>query len=524
MKWIYLISFLFFSYKSSAQQIPALLSIEGIGGNSYDQIYPRVIKCQDSGILISMTSQSTTGPIDITCVQNPSDGETLFQKYSPDATQLIWQRCYSVIVDSYYNFLFPVSTGDFVLGGGINNITDRNILIRKEDANNNVLWGNKQYGGSGSELLKDMLATSDGGFIMLCITNSNDGDVGVHYGNAFNDDIWVLKVDSNGDKVWSTVLGGTQDERAYALATAPGNGIYVAGATYSTDNDCTDNHGGEDAFIARLDDSGHVLWHRCVGGSAADGNEMGWAVSNGRGGLLMVSTSFSSDGDIHNHFGAADMWAFDIDSSGNLLWSKSYGGTNNEYAYCITRAADGTIWMGAETISTDGQVYMSYGGGDAWIVHADSNGNLLSSKVLGESQEEVPAMLFSLPSDMVLAGGTYYGAGPVGGEFPSQFYGGTDVFLARFAPWTTGVGNIGMKAYNLNLFPNPANQLVNISTQSNTSEIQKIKIVNSIGKEYYNSDSRGDRVINVAQWPRGIYYVQMISESGVSQAKPLLVQ
>jgi len=506
-----------------AQQVPALLSIEGFGGNTYDQIYPWVVKCQDSGFIISITSQSTSGIINTSCVQNPNQGEDLFQKYSQDASQLIWEKCYSAAIDSAFMFLFPTTTGNFILAGFRNNPSDRNFLIRKEGANGNILWGSRHYGGSGGEILEDMLAASDGGYVMFGTTNSSDGDVGFHHGNVFNDDLWVLKVDSNGNKLWGTVLGGTADERAYALAAAPGNGVYVAGATYSTDGDCTDNHGAEDAFVARLDDSGHVLWHKCLGGSLSDGNETGWAVPDGKGGMLMATASYSTDGDVHNHIGNTDFWLFDIDSTGQLLWERSYGGSNFDYAKSVVRANDGSIWIAGETSSTDGQVYTSYGNGDAWIVHTDSAGNVLSSKVLGENQEDASDMLYALPGGMVLAGGIYYGAGPVGGEFPTQFYGTMDIFLARLTPWTTDVKEAIMGNDRVIAYPNPASDIIEI--KSKNSGLYKATIKDIRGRIVYSADNVNNQTeIDVRNWPRGLYFVELVNGQGHNTVQKIIVE
>ncbi|MBS1584730.1 MAG: hypothetical protein JSS82_04225, partial [Bacteroidetes bacterium] len=226
MKSLITILLCLWTFSIDAQQVPALLSIEGIGGNSYDQISSRVVPTSDGGFILALYTSSTTG--DILCDTTPVP--SVFKKYNSDVTILEWTRCHTGVADSSFDYLFPTIGGNFVLGGHSFTNTDQDFLLRKETAVGNPIWGNKKYGGSGGEILEDMLATSDGGYVMFGTTNSSDGDVGFHHGNVFNDDLWVLKVDSNGNKLWGTVLGGTADERAYALATAPGNGVYVAGA------------------------------------------------------------------------------------------------------------------------------------------------------------------------------------------------------------------------------------------------------------------------------------------------------
>ncbi len=508
MRGFYSILFLLIVHVVHAQQVPTLLNNEGIGGNSYDQISSRVVETNDGGFILALYTSSTNG--NILCDTTPVP--SVFRKYNSDGTILEWTKCHSGDVDSAFDYLFQAMDGNFILGGHSFTNTSRDFLIRKEDANGNILWGSKRYGGSAGELLRDMASCPDGGYIMLGISNSDDGDVGMHYGGVFNNDIWALKVDSNGEKQWSTVLGGSDDEEALCVVTTPGNNAYVIGASYSTDYDCTDNHGSKDVFVARLDDSGHILWHHCYGGSNKEGYPSGWAVSDGHGGILVATCSSSTDGDVQNHFGGSDIWLLDIDSSGQLVWNKSYGGSNYDVAKAITKATDGTLWIGGESTSTDGEVSNNYGNGDAWIVHTDSVGNLLSAKVLGAAEEDAATMLQALPGSIVMVGGTYSAAG---GELPAQYWGATDIFLARLAPWTTGVPTAAkaMADDEIKVWPNPAKDNIHINWQGTGSCL--VDILDMTGRTMYEGKDVGKGTsISTETWARGLYYVLVRDADG----------
>ncbi len=128
----------------------------------------------------------------------------------------------------------------------------------REDNNKNLIWGPKAYGGSAGEILRDIINTDDGGFLLLSSSNSSDGDVGFHYGGAFNNDIWVFKVNGNGDIVWSKVFGGTDEE--HPIRIIPCNeGHYITAYTYSTDYDCIGNHGESDLLVIKIDTAGNKL-------------------------------------------------------------------------------------------------------------------------------------------------------------------------------------------------------------------------------------------------------------------------
>lgn len=140
MKRRYTILLLFFACSSYGQQVPALLSIEGIGGNSYDNISPRVVSTPDGGFILSISTSSTTGPI--LCDTNHTS--SIFMKYNADGTVLEWKKCFN----NAYMFLFPAPDGNFIVGGWRTNGSNGwDYYISKIDTTGNTLWIN-YYGGT----------------------------------------------------------------------------------------------------------------------------------------------------------------------------------------------------------------------------------------------------------------------------------------------------------------------------------------------------------------------------------------
>lgn len=437
-------------------------------------------------------------------------------KYNADGTILEWKKCFN----NAYMFLFPAPDGNFIVGGYRTTPANANdYYISKIDALGNEIWI-KYYGGSSEEELHDMTATDDGGYFMFGDSYSNDGDVNTHYGSLFSADLWVIKLDSSGNKIWSSVIGGANDEYPQAIVQVPDGGCYIEGWTQSWDYDCTGYHGAGDAYVARLDNNGHIIWHHCLGGTASDGSG-GWAIADGKGGVIVATGSYSTDGDVHNHFGDEDIWVVNLDSNNNILWEKSYGGSNNDATGAITKSVDGSIWIAGGTQSVDGQVAVNYGSSDAWIIHADSTGNILSAKVIGESQDDGAVVIQCLMGGMVLVGGTYDAPGVIGGEFPSDYWGATDIFLARLAPWTTEVKNISNAAAWVNIYPNPASE--NVYINSSCPGGYKIKVLDVWGRNVYVGEADKGIAVDVRNYAKGIYYVQ-ISGNGAQVTTKLIVQ
>jgi len=485
--------------------------MQGLNGNDYDQIHTRSLKTNDSGFIVTIGTQSSTGNLNVSCTSTARRG--IFNKYSADGTVLEWQKCISGNQDSSYGYMFPLQDGNFVLGGATGVTIGRDYLLKKIDNSENIIW-RKKYGGSGGELLRDMIQTSDGGYVMLGISNSNDGDVGFHYGGQFNSDIWVLKLDSNGTKEWSTVLGGTSDEEAYSVLPRAAGGYYVLGGSGSGDFDCSGNHGQWDVFLARLDDTGGKVWTKCFGGSNYDGSEKGWLTEDGKGGVYFTSDVNSNDGDVSGYLGNGDFWVVNVDSNGGIVWNKCYGGANYESPKTICRATDGSLWIAGfskSNGSTDGHVYAAYGKEDAFVVHIDSMGNFLSSRVLGTPERDEVAVLHPLPGGLIFVGGTYDDSGSVAGSLPASWYGLSDVFLARFAPWTTSV-NTPEPSLEVNLFPNPASDIIHIHTKENNLSLKVIDITGKV--VYTNEQTTGNIKIAVGNWSKGQYYLQARDKNG----------
>lgn len=532
MKHCLIILTLFFTNISYAQN-PALLSIQGFGGEDYEYIFLQPYKTFDGGFITSIISASTTGNLNTACQLNIT--RSIFKKYNSSGTQLEWEKCYPSNSDSTYEYLFPRKDGTFILGGQSNFApTYWKFIVRKEDAIGNILW-TKSYGGSNGEILKSMIATEDGGYLMYGITNSSDGDVGMHYGSVFSDDLWLIKIDSNGVKQWGKVIGGSDDEYVSiyrnSLSPAPNNGCYIVGSTFSTDFDCTGLHhpafsNHADAYVARLDSSGNILWHRCLGTPFDPNSSEGNAIyPDGKGGILVAANADTSGGDISHHIGSYDFWIIAIDSNGNKTWDNCYGTIDTyEYPYTICKSIDGSIWISGFSNKKGGEVDTSFGNGDAWIVHTDSLGDFLSSKVLGTTGWDEATTSYPLSGSDVLVGGFYSAAGAAGGEFPTNYYGLQDIFIAKLAPWTTGINDISTED-RFNIFPNPAKDLINIKSLTNDQDQYQIRIMDAFGRIIYSNESEINGIIqlSVDNYARGIYLLSITNQKGQVYFRKILL-
>jgi hypothetical protein len=266
MKKYFAFLFIVFSFSALGQvPEPALLSLLGIGGNGVDQVLSQVTKTSDGGFIICINSTSAAGSGNIDTLCDFSGDRNIFLKYNPDQSILEWSKCYQFDGDTFLSYIFPTNDGGFVVGGNYNSASDWGMYICKQDALGNIIWSHEYSKGNGLQTTC-MTATDDGGYLMAGASYYTDTNVSIHYGSFMDADIFVLKVDSIGNKVWGKVIGGTGDESVWSIIPAPADGCYLVGETTSSDFDCTGNHGGTDVYLARLDCKGNILWHNDLGG------------------------------------------------------------------------------------------------------------------------------------------------------------------------------------------------------------------------------------------------------------------
>ncbi|MCF8450659.1 MAG: T9SS type A sorting domain-containing protein [Taibaiella sp.] len=509
MKKLLYFLFIFLSFTVTAQvPEPDMISLKGIGGNGSDKIGTHITKTKDGGFIIRFETGSSIGSGNIDSLCAPIPNRMIFSKYNGDATVIEWSKCYGFGGDSFITHIFPANSGDYVWGGQFNSSTSYGWLVTKQDAGGNTVWQRNYSKGKGS-ILRAMMATEDGGYIMTGGAYQTDTNVLSLYGGSMTADIWVLKVDSNGYKVWSKVIGGTGNESVAALVPAPGNGCYVVGGTGSYDYDCTGNPGGGTAYLARLDHDGNMLWHRCLGGSSHDAATA--ACSNNKGGVILAVNTSSNDVDVHNYHGGSDYWAVEVDSEGTIVWDNCYGTTGDEVPQAICKATDGSVWINGYT--TDGY-------DDVYIVKADSVGILESSTLLSTYQQDRGLMIYPLINGYVLAGGYYYASH---GSFASLTnYGTFDAFLAIFSPWNVGIKDKTSEKSGFKIYPNPATESVNIKAIDNS--LCRITVYDILGRMMYDNTITKNIQIPVNEWRAGLYFVQIVSENGYTEVQKLIVR
>ena len=192
-----------------------------------------------------------------------------------------------------------------------------------------------------------------------------------------------MKLDSNKNIQWKKEYGGSQVDNPQSIQVTHDGGYIIAGFSNSTDGDITFNHGGYDAWIVKLDSSGAMQWQKCYGGSGNDEADDIHQLNDGN--YIFSGKTISNDGDVSGNHGGYDAWIVKIDSLGNLLWSKCYGGSGNEDFSTIQQTRDNNYIFSTSTESNDGDVSGNHGLEDYWVVKLYIPGPLSGSPVRFDS-------------------------------------------------------------------------------------------------------------------------------------------
>jgi len=242
------------------------------------------------------------------------------------------------------------------------------------------IWAHT-WGGAQRDLGRDIVLMPDGSVWLLGITAS--------FGNG-KQDVLLLKYNEIGELLLSRTWGGHDEDMPYA-AVGVGEVFYVAGTTKSF------GVGNDDIFMLKYSKNGDLAWSRTYG---TGDYEWTYDVSTDINGDVYVCGYWVAYG------GNPDVLLAKVDMAGNLLWAKTWGGPGSERAYGLTVASEAVYVVGY----TDS---FGAGGEDVLLLKYDASGNVIWSRTwVGSEDDHASALCLDKQGNIYVAGGTYsFGAG-----------------------------------------------------------------------------------------------------------------
>jgi hypothetical protein len=312
----------------------------------------------DGYIVLGVTNSFGAGGVDIFLIKTDAKGNVQWAK-TYGGTSL--DEAYSVQQTADGGYIVVGTTASFGAG-------ESDIFLIKTDAKGNIQWA-KTYGGTNYDYAYSVQQTSDAGYILAGQTNS--------FGTG-EEDIFLIKTDAKGNVQWAKTYGGRGSEVATSVRQTADGGYIVAGYTTSF------GAGEGDIFLIKTDANGNIIWAKTYGGANDD---MAYSVQQtSDGGYIVVGQT--------NSFGTGKMDIFLIktDAKGNVQWAKTYGGTDDDWAYSVQQTSDGGYILASTTIS------FGAGGADIFLIKTNARGNIGSCSIVQDASPIVNNAPFGVTS------------------------------------------------------------------------------------------------------------------------------
>ncbi|HUU16864.1 MAG TPA: hypothetical protein VMW72_06940 [Sedimentisphaerales bacterium] len=352
------------------------------GGSNADRACC-VQKTEDGGYIIAgSTSSFSAGENDLWLLKFDSNNDISWQKtYGGSGND------YAVDIRQVQHQLgvSPSSTGagGYIVVGTTYSFGagESDIWVLRLDDDGNILW-QKSYGGSSFDFGTCVRQIADG-YIVAGNTYS--------YG-AGECDIWILQLDGDGEIIHEKAYGGTGFDWSFHLQQTPDGQYLIAGDTFSF------GAGENDFWVLKLDKAGEIAWQKTYGGSSFD-----WAFrlqQTETGGSIIAGNTFS--------FGAGedDIWILELDNQGEIAWQKTYGGASFDWPASIQPISGGGY------VVTGGSYSFGAGEDDLWVFELDSQGNVAWQKTYGGEKSDYATSIQPVDDGFIVVGSTSsFGAG-----------------------------------------------------------------------------------------------------------------
>ncbi len=371
--------------------------------------------------------------------------------------------------DAGGNSIIETIEHDFVIAGYTtiyNPSMNIQFYLVKTDSNGDSLW-TKYYGEDYYEHAYSVKQTLDGGFILSGYTDTIPGLLGT---------LLLIKTNASGDSLWGKTygFGYTRPGVAHSILEI-NNGYIILGYTSEANYS-----GNNDVYLIRTDIVGDTLWTKTYGGTNDD---IGYSIQKTPdNGFIFTGATFS--------FGAGgyDVYLIKTDSNGTLLWSKTYGGLDNEYGNFVSNTSDGGYIITGSTES-----FSTGGGYDVYLIKIDTYGNQQWYKTFGSINNDYG---YSVQQ-------TFDGGYIICGIRNENIY----LIKTDINGNTTNINEIDISKLisKVDIYPNPTTGLVSIKAE----RIKSIEVINLQGKQIYTGK---ENQIDLSTQPKGIYIIKVITD------------
>lgn len=508
----------------------SLLSQKNMGGSSTDSgttVYPTP---DNTGYYImgysysdssDDKSENSRGNADLWIVKTDLDFNIEWDKTIGGNQSDLLMGC--VITDTViYCLLTTYSTVSFEKTapnrGGISD-----IWLLKLDLNGTIL-NQQTYGGSQTDTAKKLLKRGNN---LLIVGESNSPVSGNKTVASKGDyDYWLLEIDPTNLSVMNErVIGSSTQDYCMDATITNDQSLYIMGYSQTgTSADKTDNgYGDLDVWMVKMDAELNIVMDKCFGGTSAEGLYAGGALLNDGTSIYLTTSSYSTisgnktsiNHGSDNGSSKDDIWLLKLDSDMNIIWDRSYGGTNFDAPVSFSLLGN-TLAIGSNSQSAQGtgnKTAPYYGFLDAWMIFVDLSGQEVTQYTLGSQGDDSGGIQLQRGDTLIFVGET---DGSVSGNQTTGSNGSFDFWIATLKIPGLAIQNPEQEQVKLRVYPNPFNQQLIFENEKINNEPKIITIFSADGKklEELIISAGASSVTWNPDLKSGIYYYTCDGQSG----------
>ena len=492
MKKILLMILIFLCCSIAFAQAPDTMWTKTFGGTDNDGGVS-VKQTSDGGYIIAgYTNSFGAGDSDIWLIRTDTSGDTLWTKTfggsSFEAGMLVQQT-----IDG--GIIIVGNTESLGSGGS-------DVWLIKTDVSGDTLW-TKTFGSGQDDYGFAVQQTTDSGYVMAGFTYLFGGN---------HQDALLIKTNALGDTLWTKTFGGSYDDHSYSVQQTIDGGYIITGLKgyYAGEP------GSGDIWLIKTNASGDTLWTKSFGGSSFDAG--GSVKQTSDGGYIIIGQTYSFGA------GSSDAWLIKTDVNGDTLWTKTFGGSDSDYPTSVQQTTEAGYIIAGYTYS------FGAGSDDVWLIKTNSSGDTLWTKTFGGiSYDYCNSVYQTIDGGYILTGGTTsfgFGAG-----YDDVWLIKTTPDISNIEPKTDLVISDFTLQQN---YPNPFNPSTKISWQIPVASWQTLKVYDVIGNEIatlvdeYKPAGKYEVEFNSSSGIRdlvsGVYFYQLKAKNYIETKKMILLR
>ncbi len=381
-----------------------------------------------------------------------------------------------------------IAAGNLIGYDSLTGATSSDYYIVKLNGSGDITW-EKMLGGSGWDIAYSIQQTTDGGYIIAGVSDSEDGDITGNRGH------WIVKLNSTGSIAWQKSLEGVGQfvTGTSILQTTDGEYVFAGSARFNGD-DC-------DFLVVKLNITGNIIWQKTLEGT---GDDYCHSIEQTTDGGYIVAGETRSDQTMR-------CWGVKLDDDGRVQWQKTYYGGASTVAHSIRQTTDGGYIMAGEAGKWSEGDFPGTAGNSSMVAKLDAVGNIQWYGSYGSGDW---GTIYSIQETV---DGGYVFAGRVKEQHtPSKST--FDGWIAKLGKYGTGIEADFFSEFYI--YPNPATNIINIAPRQ-SEPLTGLRLVDLSGKVVATYPANTTQ-INVTGMGKGIYVLALQCNEDVYYTKVLI--